>query len=72
MFKSIRNLINVLFDKDMNLFSSIEHHIYRKTKFKNYLISRTPFGNSLKSRELLERLEGIKTETELETIYGIV
>lgn len=72
MFKSIRNLINVLFDKDMNLFSSIEHHIYRKTKFKNYLISRTSFGNSLKSRELLEHLEDTKTETELETTYGIV
>ena len=47
----------------------VNHHISRETIYKNYYFL---YGTSIKSSELLERLEGTKTETELETVNGKV
>lgn len=71
-FKSIAELVDSLYNSDYSLVSNIYKHLRRKTPYKGYLISRNPFGNSIKSSELLEPLEGVKTETELETVDGKV
>lgn len=71
VFDSIYFLIEELFDGNYELKSAIWHHARRHTPYKGYYISKY-IGTSIKPSELLETLEDDKTETELETINGIV
>ena len=69
-YKTVLEAVYNVLNTDSNrIIQQCRYHISRETIYKNYYFL---YGTSIKSSELLERLEGTKTKTELETVNGKV